>query len=264
MAFISIEHITAGYQDRKIISDISFNMPSHSITCIMGVNGCGKSTLLKSISCQLKHHGVSFVDGKKLEDLSIKELAKLVSYVPQKSGIEISLPALDVVLMGFNTELAIFESPKQKHIDMAIQALEEVGLSEYIYHDYLCLSEGQKQLVLLARTLIENTKLLLLDEPDSALDFQNRYSMLNKLRTIIDKEEKSAVLCLHDINLALYFSDQIVLIDNGHVYDILYPKRDDVAYMEEKLSRLFGNIQVVSIQDKSGNKHLCMLWENEI
>ena len=112
--------------------------------------------------------------------------------------------------------------------------------------------------------MIENTKLLLLDEPDSALDFQNRYSMLHKLSKIINQDEKSAILCLHDINLALYFSDQIVLIDNGHVYDILYPKKDDVAYMEEKLSHVFGNIQLVCVQNKSGHNHLCMLWENEI
>ena len=172
------EHISAGYGRKAVIHDISFSLKPCTLTALIGANGSGKTTLMKCIANQLSHGGKSILLGECLEELSVKELARRVSYIPQKSGIKISLPVLDVVMMGFNPVMKLMQRPSREQENRAKAALATIGLGGYENIDYLTLSEGQKQLVFLARTLIEDTSLLLLDEPDSALDLQNRYQIM--------------------------------------------------------------------------------------
>ena len=129
--------------------------------------------------------------------------------------------------------------------------------------DYLTLSEGQKQLVLLARTMIEDTKLLILDEPDSALDFQNRYMILNILKEITEKEKKAGILCIHDPAVALEFCQQIVVMKDGEIIDILHPQIDSLEKMEKTLRIIYGNVTLNKCFDRNDTAHLVLLWEGE-
>lgn len=258
-----VENISAGYGKNNIINNISFEVASSALCALLGVNGSGKSTLLKSLACQLKHSGQSYIHNQCIEDLSIRQKAMLLSYLPQKSGIQISLPVLDVVLMGFNPVLKILEKPTKQQKQKAIDALKLVGLESYINKDFLCLSEGQKQLVLLARLMIEETKVLLLDEIDSALDFHNRYEVMKHLKTYITKQNASAVLCLHDLSLALRFADQLIIIHEGCISDIIYPKKDSIEKIQNALSKIYKNIKIIK---HNVNKDVFYLtyWEDEL
>ena len=160
---------------------------------LLGPNGSGKTTLLRAICGELSHSGHVLLNGQDLTALSPKALAGLVSYIPQQSGISISMSALDVVLMGFYSRLKLFKQPSAKMRETALQALASVGLDDFANRDYLTLSGGEQQLVILARTLIEDTSLLLFDEPDSSLDFGNKYRMMGLIADIVQAAQLSLI-----------------------------------------------------------------------
>lgn len=257
--FMKINALSAGYGKKEIITNISFSVKPHTLTCLMGANGSGKTTLLRSIANQLSHLGSCSLKGEILEEKSVRQLAREISYIPQKSGVSISLSVLDVVLMGYHAKLKLLENPNKKQIERACKVLNEIGLEEKINTDYLKLSEGQKQLVILARMMIEDTKLLLLDEPDSALDVPNRFRMMYHIRTMVETEEKAGILSLHDPLLALEFCDQLVLLKEGRCIEILYPKKDSIDKMEASFCQTYGKINLMECFDKEGKRHFSMI-----
>lgn len=259
--FFKAEHICAGYGEREILHDISFALEPHTMTAVIGANGCGKTTLLRCVANQIRHTGECYLQDVGLDTLSVKKISREVSYIPQKGGVDIALPALEVVLMGYNPVLKLFEQPSKKQREEAMEALRIVGLEEAAEQNYLTLSEGQKQLVLLARTIVEHTKLLLLDEPDSALDFRNRYLIMRQLKKMLSEEEKAGLVCLHDPALALEFCEQLIVIQNGSCIGILHPKTDSIETMESTLRMIYKNISIQVCKDKQEQKHLVMLWE---
>lgn len=261
--YFEVQNVYAGYGEKEILNDINFELEAHTLTALIGPNGCGKTTLLKSIVNLLDYQGKCLLHEEGLKEMSARTLARKISYIPQRSGIHVSMSVLDVVLMGYNPVLKLLERPNKKQKQKAKDAIISVGLSAYINKDYLTLSEGQKQLVLLARTMIEDTDLLILDEPDSALDFQNRYLILNILKQMTDKEEKAGILCLHDPAIALEFCQQIVVMKDGKIIDILHPQTDTLERMEEALRSIYGNVTLRKCKDRNEHTHIVLLWEGD-
>ncbi len=262
MILLSARDISAGYGKQTIIEQISFQLEKGKLMGILGANGSGKTTLLKALCGILPHSGTCMLEHDVLEDLSAKQIAKLVSYIPQQSGISIDISALDVVLMGFNPQLGLLEHPTKSMKSIAIQALEQVGLKGKEDMNYLHLSEGQKQLCILARTIVSDSKLLLLDEPESALDFQYRYQVITLLRNWVLSGNRSAVLALHDPSLALNFCDQLLLLHNNTLLGILEPKADALDKMEKMLSIIYGEISLQRCQNRKGVSQIVMLRED--
>jgi iron complex transport system ATP-binding protein len=185
----------------------------------------------------LPHSGTCSLNEVVLEELSPRRMAQLVSYIPQRSGISIDISALDVVLMGFNPRLGLLGHPTQAMRDAAQKALEQVGLGSKEQTNYLHLSEGQKQLCILARTLVSECQLLLLDEPESALDFRFRHLMLDLIRSWIREHQTGALITLHDPMLALNYCDQLLLFNEGVLIGELRPQYHSLAKMEELLEK---------------------------
>ena len=265
MSFFQVENIEAGYGEKKVLRSVSFFCGSGLLLGILGANGCGKTTLMKSICGILPHGGNCTLDGTSLENLSPRQIARLCSYIPQRSGISIDISALDVVLMGYNPRLGLLEQPDKKMREAARKALCQVGLKEHIEDNYLTLSEGQKQLCILARTLVSESKLLLLDEPESALDFRYRYRMMEILDQWVHQGTRTAILNLHDPGLALRYCDRLVLLHEGIVAGVLNPASDSLKEMEEQLARIYGKVTLTRCLDHQGLEHLVMLkeWEDE-
>ena len=264
MSGFEARNICAGYGGAPVLHDLSFAVQKGELLGILGANGSGKSTLLKSICGILPHKGECALDGLALEGLSARQIARLCSYIPQRSGISIDISVLDVVLMGFNPRLGLLEHPTGKMKDTARMALDEVGLAGKEETNYLHLSEGQKQLCILARTLVSDSKLLLLDEPESALDFRFRHQMLSLLRSWIATRERSAIVTLHDPALALNFCDKLLLLADGGVLDIIEPKSDSLDKMEQKLSMVYGSISLQRCHNRKGDAQIVMLKEDSV
>ncbi len=261
MSFFTVDGITAGYGREPVIRDISFELESGCLMGILGANGCGKTTLLKALCGILPHTGYCSLMGETLEHLSPRRLAQLCGYIPQRSGISIDISALDVVLMGFNPRLGILQQPTTAMKAQALAALDRVGLPGRAQDNYLHLSEGQKQLCMLARTLVTDSKLLLLDEPESALDFRYRDRMLEMLAQWVADGNRSTVLSLHDPMLALNHCHKLLFMDKGQVLGIVRPHTDALAETERLLCRIYGPVSLQTCRTRSGLSRLVMLKE---
>lgn len=263
MSFFSVQGITAGYGNRPIVENVTFDIEEGTLLGIIGANGSGKTTLLKAICGILPHKGSCTLDGTPLEQLPPKKLAGLSGYIPQRSGISIDISALDVVLMGFNPQLGLLERPDASMKEKARAALLQVGLSEHENENYLHLSEGQRQLCILARTLAADEKLLLLDEPESALDFRFRYHVLSLLRRWLREGERCGLVTLHDPMLALNHCDRLLLLSDGKVQGMLSPGSDPAERVERELSAIYGPVSLQRCTGRDGKSHLIMLREEK-
>lgn len=262
MSFFAVDSVTAGYGANRVIENISFTVEPGDIVGILGANGSGKTTLLKAICGILPHRGRCILQGTALETLSPRQLARLVRYIPQRSGISIDLSVLDVVLMGFNPYLGLLEHPTREMREAAIQAIAQVGLGGREQTNYLHLSEGQKQLCILARTMVARCALLLLDEPESALDFGFRHQMLALLGKWIKEQGIGALITLHDPMLALNHCDKLLILSDGALIGTLCPKTDSLGDMEALLSRVYGPVCLNRCKNRSGAEYIVMLKED--
>lgn len=258
---LSIEHICAGYGHRQVLKDLNFQAEAGMLTGLLGANGCGKTTLLKVLCQQLPHSGQCICSGQPLEALPPRELARRISYIPQRSGISISLPVLEVVLMGFNPVLGLLQHPSRAQQTLAYEALAAVGMEQSADTDYLKLSEGQKQLCILARTLVENAPLLLLDEPESSLDFQHRHSIMRRLSALVQGSAmasgtgKIALITLHDPALALQYCERLILLKNRTCTGVIRPLSDDIPQIERALSEIYGPVRL-KVWEENGRRHM--------
>ena len=176
----------------------------------------------------------------------------------------IDISVLDVVLMGFNPRLGLLEHPTKKMKEAAMQALVQVGLAGKEETNYLHLSEGQKQLCILARTLVSDSRLLLLDEPESALDFHFRYHILDRLRSWIHENNSSALVTLHDPMLALNYCDKLLLLSDGVLIAELFPRRDSLQAMQLQLEKVYGPVSLQLCKNRSGKECIVMLKEDAL
>ncbi len=263
MKALTVSNLCAGYGKSLVLNDISFFVNEGEVFGILGANGSGKTTLLKALCNLLSHSGKVLIQDKDTHSLSVKERSRYIGYIPQRSGIEINMSVSEVVLMGFNPYLNLLENPTKEMVKKSLSALEKVGLKGFENCDYLALSEGQKQLCVLARTIAPNAKILLLDEPESALDFKFRYRIMKLLSALAKENSYGVVVNLHDPMLALNYCDRLLLLSEGKVESIICPKEDTVARMEEKLKKIYGNISVKTERDKSGKNHFVLLWEED-
>ncbi len=263
MSYFSANQLTAGFNKTNVIENISFQLKKGSLMGILGANGSGKTTLIKAICGIIRHEGCCTFEDITFEKLTEKQLSKIISYIPQRSGISIDISVLDVVLMGFNPKLKLLEHPDASMKERAIQALKLVGLQDKEQINYMNLSEGQKQLCILARTLVSDSKLFLLDEPESALDFRFRYKMLDLLKNRVKSDNCSAIVTLHDPILALNFCDSLLLLSDGGISGIIKPQEDSLEDMEEKLSSIYGKVSLQKCFTKNKVSQIVMLREEE-
>lgn len=259
---LNVNHLFTGYGSREILHDISFSVKSREIVGILGSNGSGKTTLLKAL-CGI-HPGTGEIRlcGQDVRQLSPRRMAQLSRYIQQRSGIAIDLPVLDVVLMGFNPNLKLLEHPSPAMHQQAYEALARVGMAERANHNFQTLSEGQKQLCILARTMLLGTGMLFLDEPESALDFSGRYHIMHLVRNWVETSGGSALVTLHDPQLALNTCDRLLLLQNGAIIGTLCPASESPDRMEEMLSAIFGSLSIRTCVTRSGQTQFVLLKED--
>jgi len=263
MSMFEVKNLAAGYPGREVIQDVSFTLEPGTVTGLLGANGSGKTTLIRAICGILPHTGRCVLEGETLEGLSPRKLARLCGYIPQRSGLAIRISVLDVVLMGFNPRLGLLEQPGAAMERAAHAALGQVGLEDRAGEDFLTLSEGQRQRVLLARALVCGGRLLLMDEPESALDFPHRYQLLELLRRWAAQEGRGVLAALHDPALALNGCHQLLLLKDGRILAALRPAEDKLDDMERALAQIYGPVELLRCRRRRGGEQLVMLRKEE-
>ena len=242
---LSLQNISAGYGENIIVRNVSADILGGCLCALLGLNGSGKTTLIKAVCGLLPiASGKCFVGGFDCTSLHEHKRAKYISYIPQRHSKLVGVTVKDVAAMGLNPSLGLFEFPSKEDMAYVSETFEKLNISHLAGSVFSELSEGQKQLVILARTLVQNCPIMLLDEPDSALDFINRHKMLTKIRDLVKIENKAGIVALHDPNLALKYCDRLLIFKDGVIVaDITVPG----AAAEEirgALSLIYGDIDV--------------------
>lgn len=263
MSLVKISEISAGYSKENVIDNITFEINEGELVGILGLNGSGKSTLIKSVCNILPHSGTVSVNDRNIEKLKISQTAEIISYIPQQSGIGIDISVFDVVKMGFNPRLKLFEKPDATMEAKAKEIINLLGLEDKIYTNYMMLSEGQKQLAVIARALVSEGSFLVMDEPESALDFNVRVKIIKYICDWISKNKRAGLVILHDVILALNSCDKLILLKCGKMTDVIDLHNDSVETMEGKLREIYGNISLVKTKSNSGKDNLIMLFDSE-
>ena len=248
---IRISHANVQFGGDVILQDINFEVRDNEKIAIVGRNGCGKTTLLRA-ACGLlpMKEGRCMVGETETTHLDEKSRARLMSYIPQRGSPIMGKTVLEVVLMGFNARLRLLDSPGEAHRRIAMEHLTHLGLAELAGRDYATLSEGQKQLVILARALSQDTPVMLMDEPDSALDFVNRHMVLGKIREVLHERQQAGLITLHDPNFALSYCDRLLLMQDGTIVTEIDMRNTDRATIEAALGIIYGEIAVLEYKDR--------------
>ena len=220
------------------VEDVNLTVGEGELVTLLGPNGSGKTTILKAIYGLLKPtERCVYIDGKDFHGLSFRERAKLVGYVPQSHSPPFPYRVIDVVVTGVASQLSPWESPGKEHYERALEKLRLLGLEHLKDRPYTQLSGGQMQLVLIARALVQEPKVLLLDEPTAHLDFRNQALVLGIVRRLAREENISALITLHDPNLASLYSDRIALVKDGRIKAVGKPEE---VLGEETLAEVYG------------------------
>ncbi len=213
---LSVDELRFFYQNREVLKEIAFTIKAGEIVAILGPNGVGKTTLLKCLNRILTpRKGVVFLDGEDLLGLDMKEIARRVGYVPQR--VETGrLTAFDAVLLGRRPHIGWDIREKDlKIVDAVFRRLSMEHL-RLAYIDEM--SGGELQKVAIARSLVQEPKVLLLDEPTSNLDLKNQVIILTILSRIVREHHIAALMTMHDLNQALRYADRFIFLKGGRVF----------------------------------------------
>lgn len=238
---IDIKNLSFAYHQKRILNNISLEAKSGQFVGILGANGCGKSTLLRNILGFLRFDSGSIrILDREISTYSPKELAKIMSYIPQKSSLSMPMLVRDFILAGRYAKLknAMFGYESVDY-EIVSEIMKKLKLSEY--GDRICgsLSGGEFGRVLLARALVNEPKILLLDEPTSAMDLHYAIEILNIVRKCVHNGI-CAVIVLHDLNLASAFCDEIILMKKGK---ILSSGSAENLFTEEILAEVYDGLR---------------------
>ncbi|MFA6710894.1 MAG: ABC transporter ATP-binding protein [Candidatus Methanomethylophilaceae archaeon] len=214
---IEVNDLSQGYDTTSIFDDISFETDSGEIVALLGPNGSGKSTLIKTI-CNIMppRSGRVLINGTDVSDYDVTDLAKILSYVPQSSTSAVYTTVMDTVLLGRRPYISW--SYREKDIDYAIDAMKKMKVEKYSDRNVSELSVGQRQRVLLARSLAQCPSFFILDEPTSALDLKHQMNTMITMRDIVHDNNAGMIVALHDINLALNYSDKVLMLKDKHIF----------------------------------------------
>jgi len=232
-----VEHLCFSYDDRDVLQDVSFSAEYGEVLSILGPNGVGKSTLFRCMLGLLTApKGSITINGQSISSMQSRQLAQHIAYIPQSDSPAFSYSVLDMVLMGTTAQLGRFGSPRQKQHLLAEQALDHLGILHLKDRSYIRISGGERQLVLIARALAQQAKLLIMDEPSANLDFGNRLRVMHTIRDLAG-DGYAIIQSTHDPDQAYQYSDRILALHDGKVLAFGSPKETITAPV---ISTLYG------------------------
>ncbi|WP_368939714.1 ABC transporter ATP-binding protein [Proteus mirabilis] len=244
MIITAAKQLTIGYKTTPLIQNLSFHIKQGQIVCLLGANGCGKTTLMRTLLGLLPSlAGHIIIEGKEISKWSPTDLAKVIAYVPQATHLPFSFKVIDMVIMGRGAHISFFSMPSIQDKAMAMETLEMLSLSHLAHRTFDTLSGGEKQLVLIARALVQQPKLLIMDEPAASLDFGNQIKLINQIKTLKALGISVFMSTHHPQHAALLADEVILLTPHRHVLQ----DKPELLLTPEHLAQLY-NVKPTDIQ----------------
>lgn len=216
---ISVSNLSFSYNENLTLKNLSFEIEKNSFVSILGPNGAGKSTLVNLISKVMPiGAGEIVIEGKNIRDLNHIEIAKKVAVVPQYTSLGFNFSVYEIILMGRYPYLSRFKGEKQEDYRIVNEVMELTHTDIFKDRKYNELSGGERQRVIIAQTLVQDSPIIILDEPTSHLDINFQIEFMELFYSLYKKKGKTIIGIFHDINLAIQYSEKIMLLKEGNIY----------------------------------------------
>jgi iron complex transport system ATP-binding protein len=218
MHIVDIKNILLKYRNNNIINDISFTVGAGEFFFFFGPNGAGKTTLLKIISGLLKNYrGTVYIAEKDIRDYSRRDLSRVLAIVPQQIEIGFPFSVAETVIMGRTPHLGILGLEDDTDYAIAYEAMKFTEVAHLGNRKLHQLSGGELQRVLIARAICQQPKLILLDEPTTALDPAHQLKIMDLMEKFRQEQGTTIIMASHDLNLASMYGDRLMLLKEGRV-----------------------------------------------
>ena len=244
---ISIEHLTFSYGSHEVLKGVTFHAEPGQFLSVLGPNGVGKSTLFRCILGLLTPSGGSItIDGIPITQLTPAQLARRIAFIPQSHSPVFNYSVFDMVLMGTTAQTGTFSSPGKAQTEVVEIILEKLGIAHLKDRSYGNISGGERQLVLIARAMAQQAKILVMDEPSANLDYGNRIRVMQTVRKLTE-DGYCVIQSTHDPDQAYLYSDRVLALYDGRVLAFGTPQ-DTID--SQLISTLYGvNVEVCSLQN---------------
>ncbi|MDC7227230.1 MAG: ABC transporter ATP-binding protein [Spirochaetales bacterium] len=211
---LEAKNLSFSYQkSRTIFNNVSFRIDAGEILTILGTNGAGKSTLLNCIANMYKpDSGEILLNGKRMSDMDISDVAKLIGYVPQLNSPAYGYSVLEYVVMGRTPYIGAFSTPGAEDYQIANESIEKMDIMHLRDKPYTQISGGEQQQVQIARSLAQQTKIILLDEPTAHLDYGNQFRVVEMIRNLA-KEGYSMIMTTHNPEHAFILTGKVAILN---------------------------------------------------
>lgn len=236
MDFLSLKNISYKNGNNEILKGLNIEFKKGQFYIIVGPNGSGKTTVLKTIIKNIvPSKGYIELEGNNLKNIKARNLASRLSYIPQNTNVDIEFTCYDLVMMSRNYKLKTFQSESKKDKDIVIDAMKKMEVLHLKDKAITEISGGEKQRVILARAIAQETSSIILDEPISNLDIKHQILVMEYLKKLRE-EGKTIITVLHDLNFALNYADYGILVSKGKVFsqgkieDVITPKTIKEVY----------------------------------
>jgi len=250
MVKLEMQNVTLAYGPKVVVRDLNFQMMPGKMLGLVGPNGCGKSTIIKALSRVIApYSGRILLNGKDISRISHKDLSCVLGVVPQMPLLPSIFTAFEIVLMGRNPHLGLFQYEGPKDMAITWQAMERASTQHLAHRRINELSGGEIQGIVIARVLAQETEAILLDEPTANLDIGRQIEILDLIKNLCRENNMTVVAALHDLNLASQYCDQLVLINNGRIHAEGTP---ETVINTENIEEVYGSGSYVHTHPLSG------------
>ena len=244
---MNIKDLHFSYGEREVLKGISFDTQYGEFISVLGPNGVGKSTLFRCMLGLMKpSSGTVCVNGEDISALPAVELSRRMAYIPQSHNPLFNFSVLDMVLMGTTSQINRFASPGKQQEKLALAALERMGIMHLKDRGCANISGGERQLVLIARAIAQQARILVMDEPSANLDFGNKIRVMKTVKGLTE-DGYTIIQSTHDPDQAYFYSDKILALHGGRILAWGSPQE---TMKEEMISNLYGvDVEVCSMHN---------------